>query len=124
MDYGFYRRSMHMKQATIQIATGKRQVEIQAYTDPTFPGLAIHRFVGVRSDGTTWTGQGWRVTHMQSGKLVITDQGYDLRRQAVSYARTLCRCLDCTKANPFAGLARGALNTAIYAAKGAATASK
>ena len=109
-----------MKQTTIQIETGTRRLDIQAYTDPTFPGLAVHRYVGARKDGTTWTGQAWRVTHIQTGKLVITNQGYKLRRQAIAYARTLCKCVDCTKENPFVGLARGILEKAVYAAKGAA----
>ena len=66
-----------------------KSTQIEAYTDPAFPGLAVHRGISYQHDL-------WYVTHMQSGWL-IHGINFDKRRQAVVYARGAAKITDWTQ---------------------------
>ena len=62
---------------------------IEGYTDPTFPGLAVHRGIEYEHDF-------WYVTHLKSG-YSIHSLPFDKRKQAVLYATEAAKVVDWTR---------------------------
>ena len=62
---------------------------IEGYTDPTFPGLAVHR-------GIEYTHDLWYVTHLASG-YSIHSLPFVKRKQAVLYATEAAKVVDWTQ---------------------------
>lgn len=62
---------------------------IDAYVDPSFPGLAVHR-------GIEYAHDLWYVTHLKSG-YSIHSLPFDKRKQAVLYATEAAKVADWTQ---------------------------
>lgn len=77
-----------MKRTKIAIVTREGKHEIDGYTSPDFPGLAVHK-------RPFYSRASWTVTHMASGYRVCT-HGWPKRRQAQAYATTLAAGFDWT----------------------------
>lgn len=117
MDGGQKGQIMKKAQITIATTTNLRDCiyqTIDAYLDTSIPGLALHK-----------GDQGWMVTHIKTGTSLIVSgvPCWPLRRQALEYARALCRCTDWTVENPaeqFRGYARYVVKHAKLAGLAAA----
>lgn len=116
---------MARKQTTITIATGKGPRQIEAYTFPSLPGLAIHRDVkSVSQDGPVvlYT-NGWTVTHIQSGLEVCNGLYMSRLVGAQAWARALCQFADWThNKGQVREQIRGKMHTMLSCAKSAAEA--
>jgi len=62
---------------------------IEGYTDPTFPGLAVHR-------GIEYAHDLWYVTHLDSG-YAIHCLAFEKRKQAIMYAQIAASVADWTQ---------------------------
>jgi len=85
-----------MKKTTIQIATKSGKRDHKAYTDPQFPGLAVHR-VWIPDDPKPEENN-WVVTHLESGMSISRPSyGWATRKQAAAYARGMAEGADWTQ---------------------------
>ena len=62
---------------------------IEGYTDPSFPGLAVHR-------GIEYAHDLWYVTHLASGYSIVC-LPFEKRKQAVKYAQIAASVADWTQ---------------------------
>lgn len=83
---------------------GLRMREVRGYTTPTL-GLFVHRDSYGDPQGGSYDGDGWTVSHLKSGRLLMG--GFDTRARALRFAERVAALADWTLPRSRLGRLRG-----------------